>query len=291
MKTCVLTALLCVGIALSATMFAAQREDVTVVPFVVTTLSVSHGASGSGVVSPGCAARITGGRFAVEGFQAMKWPLPTTLGGVTVKVGGVEAALYYVDDDEIQLIVPDIPRKSGLTWGSVALLSSEAPDRWWRQHALLSFSDLDYLSAAQKSLVRWYRVDVTSSLGSFTGWMAITPTAPGFYQQADGDMVIPQGVYVTDGIAPRLLTAQSIENNGTVLMLNGSGFRRAQTVTAFISDEADGYWAVPAVAGRNGLFEWRDIVTIPIPPEAHGRLTITAQADAMTSNQVFVNVQ
>lgn len=258
-------------------------------------LSASHAASGSGVVSPGCAATITGGRFATEGTQA-NWPLPTTLGGVTVEVGGLEAPMYYVGPEKVSIIVPDVPRKIGLPWRQVWADAVQTKNGWtvstFSIRELLEMGRAtEGLSLSQRSLIRWYPLRVTSLYGTFSGWIAVAPIAPGFYQQPDGENLTPQGVYVAGGSAPRLITAEPIENNNTVLLLNGTGFLRAQSVQVFISDEADGNWAVPAAVGRNGLFAWMELVSVRIPSDAHGRLTITAQADAMTSNQVFVSVQ
>lgn len=296
MKICVLIALLCACVPLPA--FAQpslSKDDFGFAGFPVTILSASHAASGSGVVSPGCAVTITGGRFAVEGAQA-NWPLPTTLGGVTVEVGGLEALIYYAGPEKVSIIVPDVPRKIGLPWRDVRVDATPTGNSW--TFSTFSIRELieigratEGLSLSQRSLVRWYPLRVASLYGTYSGWIAVAPTAPGFYQQPDGENLTPQGVYVAGGSAPRLITAEPIENNNTVLLLNGTGFLRAQSVQVFISDEADGYWTVPAVAGRNGLFAWMELVSVRIPPDAHGRLTVTAQADAMTSNQVFVNVQ
>lgn len=260
-----------------------------------TILSASHAASGSGVVSPGCAATITGGRFAAEGNQA-NWPLPTTLGGVTVEVGGIEAPMYYVGPEKVSIIVPDVPRKIGLPWRQVWADAVQTKNDW--TFSTFSIRELlemgratEGLSLSQRSLIRWYPLRVTSLYGTYSGWIAVAPTAPGFYQQPDGEILTPQGVYVAGGSAPRLITAEPIENNNTVLLLNGTGFLRAQSVQVFISDETDGYWTVPAVAGRNGLFAWMELVSVRIPPNAHGQLTITAQADAMTSNSITLLVQ
>lgn len=282
-------ALLAVGASAQLRLKSPSRSSAT-------TLSASHAASGSGVVSPGCAAKIIGGKFAAEGFQALGWPLPTTLGGVTVTVGGIEAQIYHANEDTVSIIVPDIPRKTGAVWRDMWENWTPTVGGWsvsaFSVRELMGMGwAMEGLSVAQRSLIRWYRLRVASPNGDYSGWIALAPTSPGFYQQADGETLTPQGVYVTDGHAPRLVTAEPIENNNTVLMLNGTGFLRAKSVQVFISDEGDGYWVVPAAFGKFGLFDWMDQVNFRLPADAHGRLTIAAQADAMTSNQVFVAVQ
>lgn len=303
MKTILLIALLCVGIALSALAQDRVIADREAVAFrqsggrsITAALSVAHAASGSGVVSPGCAAKITGGQFAAEGFQAISRPLPTTLGGVTVTVGGIEAQIYHVNTDTVSIIVPDVQRKNGIAWRDVWAEWTPTVGGW--SFSAFSIRELmglgwamEGLSVPQRSLLRWYPLRVTSPFGNYSGWVAVAPTSPGFYQQTDGETLTPQGVYVTDGNAPRLITAEPIENNKTVLLLNGSGFLRAKSVQVFISSEGDGYWVVQAAFGKFGMFDWMEQVNFQLPPEARGRLTIAAQADAMTSNQVFVSVQ
>ena len=45
------------------------------------------------------------------------------------------------------------------------------------------------------------------------------------------------------------------------------------------------------LAKRKAVFDWIENVTILIPAAAHGRLTITAQADVMWSQQIQVVVR
>jgi len=252
-------------------------------------ISVQHAASGSGVVAPGCAAVIRGSGFAVEASQALQNPLPTVLGGVSVRIGDAEASLYAVSPTEIRLIVPDQPRK---VIGRREAIKSEE----WRRPAqavLLRFrKEAESLSLLQRSLIRWLPIEIQTMFGRQVGWVAVAPTAPGFYEQLDpAGRRVPQGQYVADGQAPRLLTADAIVNAGTVLMLVGTGFRRAKSVQVFISDEFDGYWVVQAAVGKVGLFDLLEQVNFAIPSGAHGRLTIVAQADAMTGNPVIVRIQ
>lgn len=285
----ILFALLCAGVALSV--LAQQRHSGSRIPAPARAdgVSVVNAASSVGVVSPGCGIILSGGQFAVESNQALHWPLPTTLGGVTVEIGGIEAALYFVSPTEIRAIVPDVPRKIGLPVRDVLEGESDAVSI---RDAFIAAAAIEGLSAAQKSLIRWYTVRVTAPGGVFTGWAAVAPTSPGFYWQNDpGGTLVVQGEYMAGGQMPRVITSEPVPNSSTVLLLKGTGFRRARSVLVFISDEADGYWTVPAAFGKFGLFDWIDQVNFQLPSEAHGRLTMTAQADAMTGNPVTLGVQ
>lgn len=285
-----LFALMCVSIALSVPAQQRHFGGRTSVPTRADGVSVINAASSTGVVSPGCGAILTGGQFAAESFQPLQTPLPTNLGGVTVEIGGIEAAIYYAGPTEVRIIVPDVPRKIGLPIYRVLEGDSDAVSI---RDAFIAAAAVDGLSATQKPLIRWYPVRVTAPGGVFTGWAAVAPTSPGFYWQSGGglDDLVPQGEYVSGGQLPRVITSEPVPNDSTVLLLKGTGFRRANFVQVFISDEADGYWVVSAAFGKFGLFDWIDQVNFQLPADAHGKLTLTAQADAMTSNSVFLSVQ
>lgn len=280
---------MCVGIALSVPAQQRRFGNRAPAPTRADGVSVVNAASSTGIVSPGCGAVLSGGQFAAEAFQSQHLPLPTSLGGVTVEIGGIEAALYFAGPKEIRLIVPDVPRKIGLPIQKVLEGESDAVSI---RDAFIAAAAVDGLSATQKPLIRWYPVRVTAPGGIFTGWAAVAPTSPGFYQQPGSlEGLVPQGEYVSGGQSPRVITAEPVPNEGTVLMLKGTGFRRASFVQVFISDEADGYWVVSAVFGKFGPFDWIDQVNFQLPADAHGQLTITAQADAMTSNSVTLTVE
>lgn len=289
MKTKLLLAFLCVGITLSVLAQERRFGGRTSLPVRSDGVSVVNAASSVGVLSPGCGAIVTGGQFAVEAFQPLQWPLPTSLGGVTVEIGGIEAAIYYADVGEVRVIIPDLPRKIGLPIHRVLEGPTNAVSI---RDSFIAAAAVDGLSAIQKPLIRWYSVRVTAPGGVWTGWVAVAPTSPGFYRQAGAlDELVPQGEYVAGGQPPRVITSEPVPNDSTVLLLKGTGFRRASFVQAFISDEADGYWVVSAATGKFGPFDWIDQVNFQLPADAHGKLTLTAQVDAMTSNQVMLMVQ
>lgn len=289
MKTKLLLALLCAGIALSVLAQERRLGSRAEIATRADGVSVINAASSTGIVSAGCAAVLSGGTFAVEGFQSLQHPLPTSLGGVTVEIGGIEAALYFAGPKEIRLIVPDVPRKIGLPIQKVLEGDGNAVSI---RDAFIAAAAVDGLSATQKPLIRWYPVRVTAPGGIFTGWAAVAPTSPGFYQQSGGlDAMVPQGEYVAGGQLPRVIAAEPVPNDGTILLLKGTGFRRASFVQVFISDEADGYWVVSAAFGKFGPFDWIDQINFQLPADAHGKLTIAAQADAMTSNSISLVVK
>lgn len=282
-----LIALLCVGIALSVLAQERRFGGRASLPIRSDGVSVVNAASSIGIVSPGCGAIISGGQFAVEAFQPTQWPLPTSLGGVTVEIGGIEAAIYFAGPAEVRVIIPDLPRKIGLPIQRV--LAGNAVSI---RDGFIAAAAVEGLSAVQKPLIRWYQVRVTAPGGVWTGWVAVAPTSPGIYQQPGSlDELVPQGEFVAGGQLPRVITSEPVPNDSTVLLLKGTGFRRASFVQVFLSDEADGYWVVSAATGKFGPFDWMDQVNFQLPADAHGRLIITAQADAMTGNQVSLLVK
>jgi uncharacterized protein (TIGR03437 family) len=60
----------------------------------------------SAVVSPGSGVIIVGYNFASSPQSAPAGSLPTTLGGVSVNVGGLPASLLSVSPDEIDALIP-----------------------------------------------------------------------------------------------------------------------------------------------------------------------------------------
>ncbi|MDX2032555.1 MAG: sulfatase-like hydrolase/transferase [Blastocatellia bacterium] len=75
---------------------AAQGAAVTLV----------NAASYEAVVAPGSIAALFGVGFTTETISAGGLPLPATLGGVTVKIGGRVAPLFFVSSSQINLQVP-----------------------------------------------------------------------------------------------------------------------------------------------------------------------------------------
>lgn len=74
--------------------------------------AVLNGASYTAVVAPGCWAAVFGTNLASAPVMAQAVPLPVTLGGVSVTVGGLPAPLLYVSAGQINVLIPfevDIP--------------------------------------------------------------------------------------------------------------------------------------------------------------------------------------
>ena len=68
--------------------------------------AVLNGASYGASLSPGCWAVIYGSGLAGSTASAPSLPLPTSLGGVTVTVGGIPAPLVYVSASQINALIP-----------------------------------------------------------------------------------------------------------------------------------------------------------------------------------------
>ncbi len=68
--------------------------------------AVLNAASASGEIAPGSLASIYGSGFAASTEQAESFPLPTTLGGVTVTLNGTACPLLFVNSTQINFQVP-----------------------------------------------------------------------------------------------------------------------------------------------------------------------------------------
>lgn len=99
---------------LGNSLVAAALNDPTVFHFLVgvrtpsQALSAVNAASfaSTAALSPGALISIFGRNLARQTAQASSLPLPTTLGGVTVKIGGVDAPLLFVSPFQVNLQVP-----------------------------------------------------------------------------------------------------------------------------------------------------------------------------------------
>jgi uncharacterized protein (TIGR03437 family) len=229
------------------------------------TLSVSHNASGRGVISPGCAAAInlTGGKFTTESQQGIQNPLPLSLAGVSVTVGGQPAAIWLATENKLAIIAPDV------VW----------PPRVRR--------------------VTWFQVVVTTPTDTFTGWAAYAPTAPGIYEQKTNGITHPQGLWRFGEGAVNAISDAPI-TVGSRVVLFGTGMQRADVLRAWIDDGVD-MWILPAtlavvpqqpgvrLAGWAG-FAWIDGVAFDLPEDASGLLTLVIQGDQMWSQEVQILV-
>ena len=68
--------------------------------------AVVNGASYGATLSPGCRVVIAGYNFATSSMNAQPGSLPTTLGGVSVTVGSLQAPLLSVSPHEIDALIP-----------------------------------------------------------------------------------------------------------------------------------------------------------------------------------------
>ena len=77
-----------------------------VAPAQPTVSAVLNGASYSAVVAPGSWVAIFGTNLASAPLSALAVPLPVTLGGVSVSVGGLAAPLLYVSANQVNVLIP-----------------------------------------------------------------------------------------------------------------------------------------------------------------------------------------
>src|SRR5690349_2252222 len=68
--------------------------------------SITNGGSFQPALAPGCQASIFGSGFTPAPALAMAFPLPLTLGGVSITVNGVGAPLFFVSASQINFIIP-----------------------------------------------------------------------------------------------------------------------------------------------------------------------------------------
>lgn len=69
-------------------------------------VALVNAASYDAAVAPGSIAALFGAGMATQTAIASTLPLPKTLGGVTVKIGGIDAPLFFVSPNQINLQVP-----------------------------------------------------------------------------------------------------------------------------------------------------------------------------------------
>ncbi len=78
----------------------------TAVPAQPVVSAVLNSASYSALVSPGCLIAIFGSKLGPSAMSAQTVPLPPTLGGVSVTVGGAAAPLLFVSPNQINALIP-----------------------------------------------------------------------------------------------------------------------------------------------------------------------------------------
>ena len=105
--------MICLVVALAATQPTqpAQASPTTAAP-----VALVNAASYEATVAPGSIAALFGVGLSTQTTIATTLPLPKTLGGVTVKIGGIDAPLFFVSPNQINLQVP-----GGVTAGNAAI--------------------------------------------------------------------------------------------------------------------------------------------------------------------------
>ena len=75
-------------------------------PTTAAPVALVNAASYDATVAPGSIAALFGAGLSTQTTIATTLPLPKTLGGVTVKIGGIDAPLFFVSPNQINLQVP-----------------------------------------------------------------------------------------------------------------------------------------------------------------------------------------
>jgi uncharacterized protein (TIGR03437 family) len=112
-RNAILFAMICLVVAFVAAHPAqpAQASPTTAAP-----VALVNAASYESTVAPGSIAALFGAGLSTQTAIATTLPLPKTLGGVTVKIGGSDAPLFFVSPNQINLQVP-----GGVTAGNAAI--------------------------------------------------------------------------------------------------------------------------------------------------------------------------
>lgn len=106
-----------IGICLSFALLSLQSAPETQAGQTIGTVALVNAASYDTVVAPGSIGALFGSNLTSQQAQAATaLPLPTTLAGVTVKINGIAAPLFYVSALQINLQIP-----SGVNVGTAAV--------------------------------------------------------------------------------------------------------------------------------------------------------------------------
>lgn len=202
------------------------------------------------------------GTFVTQGnqtFTAATQPLPTTLGGVNVKVGNVDAPLFFVGLQQINFAVPTGLPDNPTT--SIVVTNSDGTTRT---------GSIVVLRGAP---------GVFTALSNGTGSAAAVTTFDGavFQSVANGDGSLRD---VDPGTAQR----------PNILVLFATGVRNAPTGTVRV--EIQGVNCPVQFAGAAPGFTGLDQINVPIPPELGGGGVLNVQvfANNVGSNPAQIRI-
>lgn len=214
-------------------------------------LSVRNLASGVGVTAPGSLAMIAGAQFVDKGVNAKNMgELPFDLDGIRVLVGGVPAGIRGAGPESLVIQIPTRTIK----WGIVSPF-------WMRG---------------------WFRVEVETPKGRWSGWVNEQPVSPGIFTNPDG---AAQGIARYGNEASIVALGQGIENRNTRVQLVCTGLLAIRQAIVFVGEEA-----VLGSIDRYGMFAGLDGVSFDLPASAHGDVPVLLLAGGRVSNQVILRV-
>ena len=193
-----------------------------------------------------------GSNFAAGLNVAQTTPLPTQLGGTTVRVNGVPAPLFFVAPAQVNFLVPE------MTQPGAAVIE---------------------ITAGDGTLSRGTLTVTATAPGLFTA-NSQGNGAPAAVATADGASFIPAGN--PDG------TPNSL-NRGDYLILFGTGFRRAATGTLRVT--IGGLEAPILFAGAQAGFAGLDQINTQIPTGVSGVADLVLSVNGRTANVVRVKVK
>jgi uncharacterized protein (TIGR03437 family) len=222
---------------------------------------------GTYALAPEAIASAYGSNLASATLQASTIPLPTTLGGATVKVKDVSgnertAGLFYVSPNQINYQIPPGTANGVAT------------------------------------------VTIASASGTMTGTAQIQSTAPGLYT-ANATGQGPAAAQVVRGnqtslafqcdAAGQNCTPAPIDLSGNTqvfLVLYGTGLRGRSSLSS-VSANIGPVTGTVTYAGPQGSFVGLDQVNVLVPNSlaGSGRLVLTVTVDGQTTNQVQIAVK
>ena len=239
----------------------------TTMPLVVTGGVVNAASFLSGPIAPGMMISLFG-RFPVAGtIVADRLPLPTALGGISVKIGDVDAPLFFVSQAQINVLVP----------GATAL---------GRSSIRIGSSELEVPVAGTAP-------GIFTANGNGQG----VPSATAVRVLPDGTQK-PVAVFScagsSGGCQPRSIPLGD-EDTNVILTLYGTGVRGVEqgeerpTLGCVIGGES----AEVIYAGPQGQFEGLDQVNVKIPRTLVGRgdVDLVLTANERSSQRVQLRIE
>jgi uncharacterized protein (TIGR03437 family) len=222
--------------------------------------SALNSASYAATVAPNGSATLFGQNLSSTTASGSGNPLPTSLGGVTVTIGGSLAGLSYVSPGQINLVLP-----SGVAVGT----------------ATVNVFNNGNLVGTGTAAVQTVAPGLYAANGSGSGLASANWQR---YNSA-GTLLDSENVSVPINFgAP---------TDQVYLILYGTGFRHVSSLAA-VSVNVGGTAGQLTYAGAQGTYDGLDQSNVLLPHSLAGRgsgVAVTLTADGRTSNTVTINIQ